>query len=288
MISNPNNPLADACAPDANQAGPALPENIARLIYVLRILLEYGRHLVATMERRAAGPGFWLFRAVFGTAELPVILSHLNRGILRATALESLLLRRAASGRDAAAAALHTGPAPDADANTDPCNEPFNAQIARLTAERARHDAPIDPVNPAAQDQIETEVRTRPIGRTIADIRRDLGIIAMLCTRAFWDTVADAIARYENSEADCPDEAHPELRQSPQSPEEDSIPQRRGTNPSPRQSPASAHSHRHKAPLRANPARARPRYNVTEQNRCAAVPPAATGPPLHAWMKRAA
>jgi len=60
MISSPNTAPADAYAPEANREGPAMPENIARLLYVVRILLDFGHHLAATIERRAAGPGFWL------------------------------------------------------------------------------------------------------------------------------------------------------------------------------------------------------------------------------------
>jgi len=89
-------PPADACSPDADRAGPAVPENIAGLLYVVGVLLEYGRHLAATIERRAAAPGFGLFAALFGSPRLPVILTYLHRGILRATALETLLLQRAA------------------------------------------------------------------------------------------------------------------------------------------------------------------------------------------------
>ncbi|HTW69841.1 MAG TPA: hypothetical protein VME47_08155 [Acetobacteraceae bacterium] len=191
---------ADAYPPDADQAGPTMPENIARLLDVLRILLGYGRHLAATIQRRAAAPGFRrLFSPLFGTDRLPVMRARIHRGILRAAALESLLLQRAATGRDIAPTPLHARAAPGKDANTDPCNEPFHIQVARLAAGRAQHDAPVDPDNLATAEQIEAEVRARPIGRTIGDICRDLGIVAMMCTRELWGAVTDAIARYENT-----------------------------------------------------------------------------------------
>ena len=305
MTSNPNTATDDAGAPDPNQAGPAMPENIARLLYVLRILLEYGRHLTATIERRATGQGFWLFRAVFGTATLSVIMSHLRRGILRATALESLLLQHAAAGRDVAPSPLAPAAAGDAatsrpmsaaDTNADPCNEPFSAQVARLTAERTQYDIAIDPNNLATPEQIEAEVRARPIGRTIADIRRDLGIIAMLCKREFWDTVADAIARYEDSIATCPQDASPEPEPLPQTPQEDSSPERtdRAATLSPRQFPSfkpgrrATVPFRATAPFRATPAHPGPHDNVPLANRRAAGSPAATGPPRHPAVQRAA
>ena len=186
-----------------------MPTNIAQLLYVVRILLEYGRHLAATIERRAAAPGFGLFAALFGTARLPVILAYLHRGVLRATALESLLRERAATGRDVAMAPLHTCSEPDADnakAKIDPLHEPLGAQFARLAAERAEHDAPIDPDHLPTLEAIEAEIRDRPIGLTIAHIRRDLGIVAGLCTRAFWDAVTEAVFCSESSALKCPDE----------------------------------------------------------------------------------
>ena len=179
-----------------------MPTNIAQLLSVVRILLEYGRHLAATIERRAAAPGFGLFAALFGSPRLPVIHAYLHRGILRAAALESLLRERAATGCDVAMSPLHTGSEADTDsaeAKPDPLHEPLGAQIARLAAERAAHDAPIDPAHLPTLEDMEAEIRDRPIGLTIAHIRRDLGIVAGLCTRAFWDSVTEAIACYEDS-----------------------------------------------------------------------------------------
>jgi len=198
-----------------------MPKNIAQLLSVVRILLEYGRHLAATIERRAAAPGFGLFAALFGTARLPVILAYLHRGILRATALESLLLERAATGHDVAIAPLHTPSEPAADsaeAKIDPLHEPLGAQIARLAAERAEHDAPIDPNHLPTLEDMDAEIRDRPIGLTIAHIRRDLGIVAGLCTRSFWDAVTEAVICYESSALKCSDDMQhkPELFQREQ------------------------------------------------------------------------
>ena len=199
MTHNVLSAPTDACSPDADRAGPAVPENIARILYVVRILLGFGRHLAATIERRAAGEGIWLFRAVFGTDRLPVILAYIHRAILRATALETLLLMRAAAGHDVAPALLDTGAA--ASAAAGPGEDPFSAQVARLAAERAQHDAPIDPANLATAEQIEAEVLARPIGRTINDIRRDLGLVAIMCTPGFWGAATSAIACYGASAA---------------------------------------------------------------------------------------
>jgi len=200
MTHNPPAAPVDACSPDATRAGPAMPENIARILYIVRILLAFGRHLADTIECRAASNGFWLFRAVFGTSRLPVIQAYIHRAILRASALETLLLARAAAGHDVAPT-----PAPRATgaaiAEAGPDGEPLDAQVDRLVAERARLDAPADPANLATAAQIEAEVLARPIGRTISDIRRDLGVVADMCTTEFWSATTGAIACYSASAA---------------------------------------------------------------------------------------
>ena len=85
-----------ASPPDPqDQPGNTMPEYIAVFLHAVGILLGYGRHLLATVRHRAAAPTFPTIAACFGTANLPTILAHLNRGILRATALRTLLCSRA-------------------------------------------------------------------------------------------------------------------------------------------------------------------------------------------------
>jgi len=79
---------------------PEVPNNIALLLHAARTLLGYGRHLIDTICLRATAPNFNAIAACFGTANLSTIFAHLNRGILRAAALERVLLARAATGRD--------------------------------------------------------------------------------------------------------------------------------------------------------------------------------------------
>jgi hypothetical protein len=88
--------------PPQDQPGSTVPvlEHIGFLLYAVDILLGYGRHLLATIHHRAAAPTFPTIASCFGTANLATILAHLNRGILRATALENVLRARAATGRD--------------------------------------------------------------------------------------------------------------------------------------------------------------------------------------------
>src|ERR1700729_479018 len=91
-----------ASPPDPPQDSPAttLPHNISVILHAVGILLDYGRHLIETVRQRAAAPNFNAIAACFGTANLATILAHLNRGILRAQALERVLLARAATGND--------------------------------------------------------------------------------------------------------------------------------------------------------------------------------------------
>jgi hypothetical protein len=80
--------------------GTPVPEHITFLLHAARTLLGYGRHLLATIRHRATAPTFPSIAACFGTSNLSTINAHLNRGILRAAALERFLLARAATGRD--------------------------------------------------------------------------------------------------------------------------------------------------------------------------------------------
>ncbi|HUB49464.1 MAG TPA: hypothetical protein VMB73_31200 [Acetobacteraceae bacterium] len=285
---------AEAYAPDADRAGTAMPENLAWLLYIVRTLLHFGRHFAALIDRRAARRGFWLFSAVFGTRKHDRMRASLHRGILRATALEFLLLKRAATGRDVAAT-----PRPESteDANAHPCDEQFQDQIARLTAERAQHDAPADPHNPATPESIEAEILARSIGRNIADICRDLGVVAIMCTPAFWDMLTGAIACFQHGAAvQSLDDAPPQPALPSRQPEPSAPQQQIGqtTNPCARRPSGCKSGVRRIALFRHRPGMSRPRQNVPALRnapalqKSAAMPNAATGPPLRAATRFAA
>ncbi|HTW71982.1 MAG TPA: hypothetical protein VME47_19000, partial [Acetobacteraceae bacterium] len=153
------------------------------------------------------------------------------------------------------------------------------------------HDAPVDPDNLSAAEQIEAEVRVRPIGRTIADIRRDLGIVAMMCTRELWDALTGTIACYEDSAATvCVEDVPPETESC--QPEHENDPEQeqkdRGASLDSRPKLAFEHRGRLVNPFRPKPTPTLPRHNVPVMHRRAAVAANATGPPLCAAMKRAA
>src|SRR5580698_5278573 len=86
--------------PQPDRPGRTVPARIAALLHTVGIMLGFGRHLVETATRRSASPDFNPIAACFGTSRLSAILAHLQRGLLRAAALERVLLERAAQGRD--------------------------------------------------------------------------------------------------------------------------------------------------------------------------------------------
>ncbi len=94
-------PSADPADPPQDHPATTLPNNIAVILHAARILLRLRqRHLIETVRARASTPNFNAIAASFGNANLSNILSHLNLGLLRrATALERVLLARAATGR---------------------------------------------------------------------------------------------------------------------------------------------------------------------------------------------
>lgn len=189
--------------PQPDRSGSTIPERIAALLHVVRILLGYGRHLAETVKDRAAAPSFTSIAACFGTADLAVIIAHLHRGILRAVALERVLLARAASGRDvdfveARSRVAARQPAP-ADAAA---NQPAAAPAARTAASRpsrcSRRDDPADFHIPTLEE-LEAQVRRRPLGRTIVDICLDLAVVPGFCTGPFWNALFDTMRWYGGS-----------------------------------------------------------------------------------------
>ena len=126
-------------APARTLPARTIPARIAALLHTVRILLGYGRHLAETATHRSASTDFNAVAACFGTGRLGAIIAHLERGILRATALERVLLARAARGRDISFTeprepAIATLAAP-ADPSADlPVEPPAEAPIARKPA----------------------------------------------------------------------------------------------------------------------------------------------------------
>ena len=185
--------------PPKDRRGEAVPEGIAAVLTVLRILLAYGNHLLATLELRAFQRSFATIAQCFGTARLPVIIARLTRGIRRAMALQRVLLARAASGNDLV---------PEPPASYRPSRERSSAAAngrPRNTSDPAVRPDPeeqpdLDTIPTIAQ--LEAEIRDQSVGQVIADICRDLGVSPFRCEQRFAAALHDAITRYGGNHLD--------------------------------------------------------------------------------------
>ncbi len=207
-----------ASTPDPQPDRPArtipvgtIPARIAALLHTVRILLGYGRHLAETAQHRSASPDFNAIAACFGTGRLHAIIAHLQRGILRATALERVLLARAARGRDIgfvaprerASATPAAPPDPPVAPADPPAEQPAEAPVARKLA--ARPSRPAGWNDPElfmpTLEELEAQVRRRPLGRTLVEICLDLAVVPGFCTGPFWNELFDIIRLHGGSVA---------------------------------------------------------------------------------------
>ena len=170
---------------------PTVPERLAALLHLVRVLLGHGRRLTETISAKAASPSFAPMAAVLGTHGTLSILTRVQRGILRLIALENYLLARAKKGRDAAVLSPRERErAPARPTAEPPAEEP--ARPRRL---------PFDPdsLHIPTLKELEAEVRRRPIGRTIAYICMDLAVVPGFCTDEFWSEIRDTLRYYGGS-----------------------------------------------------------------------------------------
>ena len=167
-----------------------MPERISDMLAMLAIILEYGRHLLDTIEHRACRSGFSTIAQFFGTTRISVILAHLHRGVMRAMALERMLRERAKHGRDllfiAERGLTPRAARPSAPPPATPAQPSETPQLAaRRSATRTAPEEPLTLDNLPSQRDIDAEVRRRPIGRTLVAICCDLGIGPFLCHGTF-------------------------------------------------------------------------------------------------------
>jgi hypothetical protein len=195
-----------ASPPDPPQDQPGktapMPEYVAAVLYAVRTLLGYGRHLLDTVQRRATAPTFPTIAAAFGTANLATILAHLNRGLLRAAALERFLLERAATGRDIDIVTRRTRtdeppPAPANPQAEQPADQPAKPKAPKRPSLPPGHDDP-ELFMPTQQD-LDRQVRRRAVGRTITEICNDLAVVPGLCTPAFWNGLFEVMHYFGGS-----------------------------------------------------------------------------------------
>ena len=172
-----------------------IPGRIGGVLKILHAFIAHARQFAATVTARAAAPEFAPAAAVFGTYDLPVLLLRMQRGLLRALALQRYLLARAARGhnlrfiwpRYVDLQPHHRPPAP--------------ARRPAPRGPRRKEPALLGPDDPAESylptpEELDAEVRRRPIGRTITYICMDLGIVPTLCEPEFWIKVEQIFRRY--------------------------------------------------------------------------------------------
>ena len=191
----PHPARTDPPAPSFGRAGKAVPTCIAAILDVVRVLLGYGKHLDATLPDRVEHPRFPTLAAGFGTHDIGRILSHVQRGILRAMMLQKYLLARAAQGRDIAPTARpERAEARDIEAleiNLRPRPEPRDTPRAR----RIDPDSPVHFSMPTLKE-LESQVRRRSVGRTVAEICLDLGIAPSTCDGGFWLKIYETLVHF--------------------------------------------------------------------------------------------
>ena len=166
--------MADASpATTCTAAHPEHPTRSARLLSLVRRLIDHGRQFVATLRQAAAPTGHDTFnrglRSRFGTLDIALIIARITRGLCLAAALED---------RIAASASRLDRPRPVPAAPPQP--RPVAPRAHAPHAERPsipdlRDDATL--VRLPTPEEIAAAVRRRPIGAVIADICRDLGIM---------------------------------------------------------------------------------------------------------------
>ena len=155
----------------ATTADPPPPSRSGRLLSRVRRVIDYGKHLAATLRQRAVPNDTAGLVSKFGTDNLALILARIALGLQRAHLLEDKIGR--------AAARLDAEPQP----KPAPSPRAPRARTCETQPPPARQ-AEAQPTDTASllaalptPDQIAAKVRHQSIGVVLADICRDLGIM---------------------------------------------------------------------------------------------------------------
>src|SRR5271157_353540 len=172
---------------------------LARLLGLVRKLIDHGKQLAAAVGQRSLPNDPAIARCCFGTKDIALILSRITLALHRAVALEARLLRSAAR--------------PDPKPQPPRVPSPRAARAPQAPQEPAEADPRLARLPTA--EQIAAEIRHRPVGAVIADICRDLGIMA---DHPLWRELQLAIILHGGSLADVVKDmfkrAHATLRES--------------------------------------------------------------------------
>ena len=173
--------------PSRDRGSETLPDGIAYLLCVVRILLIYGRRLTQIATDRGAEPPFATVAALCGTHDISIILARIQRGILRLLALEAYLTKRSLKGRDIVVRVtlprlpspppLPPEPAPDVPAEARKRRTAYDPNSAHIPT----------------IEELDAEVRRTAIGRTIARVCMDLAVAPAFCTGEVWNAILETI-----------------------------------------------------------------------------------------------
>ena len=134
----------------------------ARLLGIVRKLIDYGKELSATLQQHTTATNLAAITRPFGKIDIALILARITQGLHRAAALEARLIDRAQQ-EEAGSLPISAAPPPRQPRSIPPaarCPGDAESRIARLPT----------------PEQIAAEVRRRPVGAVIADICREFGI----------------------------------------------------------------------------------------------------------------
>ena len=167
--------------PDRCVAAPTALPRVGSLLRAVRLLVEYGTALIATLQQRNCLERCTMAMMDFGTRDLTLIIARIKCGLLRAAALEERLGRLVARGVDL--------PVPPVRPLAEASGATRAAGKRKTSAARAALLAAL----PSAEE-IAAQVRTQSLGVIIADICRDLGLMAGAMDARIWDALEDAAA----------------------------------------------------------------------------------------------
>jgi len=143
---------------DAATPNPDLTPKLTLVLALVRSLMDAGRRVADTL-RQATDTRELRYRAhLFFTGDITHMLARIARGLRRAAALESWLLRRVQRGRDLKVAPLRVPVRRAPSASPQPRTKP--------------PPLPLDP----SDEEIAADIRRRSIGAVIVDICLDLGV----------------------------------------------------------------------------------------------------------------
>jgi hypothetical protein len=160
--AQPPDPIPDRPVPSVAAA----PTHVARLLVLIRWLIDYGSELAVTLHKRAVSPDFQGWAGRYRQSDIVIIAARIRRGLLLAAGLETKLTGLTAKGRDLTVTRLRP-----LSERKSPSGEPKKRRAPRRT-----HliDLPVHTLPTA--EQIAEELRRRPVGAVLVDICRDLGL----------------------------------------------------------------------------------------------------------------